>query len=79
MCDMQIIYTLHILTYQSHTCYIVAAHLHPLDGAHNTIVLWHITSLVKCTASILYTVHHNTTNRSQSLLDCIVVSTTNLP
>ena len=54
MCDMQVIYTLHILTYQSHTCYIVAAHLHPLDGAHNTIVLWHITSLVKCTASILY-------------------------
>jgi len=38
-------------TFIKHTYAIVhldAAHLHPLDGAPNTLLVWHITSLVQC-------------------------------
>jgi len=38
-------------TFIKHTYAIVhldVAHLHPLDGAPNTLLVWYITSLVQC-------------------------------
>ena len=49
------------------------------SAQHYCVVAYHIVGEVYCIHLIyLYTVHHYTTNRSHSLLDCIVVSTTNL-
>ena len=51
MCNMTLTFNYNILhTFIKHTYAIVhldAAHLHPLDGAPNTLLVWHITSWVQ--------------------------------